>query len=244
MVEAAVRAVRERFGPRLAAVYLTGSVLHGEALPGVSDLDVFTFLIDEPTSDDRDWAASCERDFPDRFAYVPEAHLNLNSAARLRDEAFWRYALRWCSVRLAGADLVSALEREGIATDAPGPDMARQRMLFARPDILDRATGRVSEQCYPTPADPRLAARKMAQYFVVLPAAYLAMAEGRFRSFAAREVLPGLAEAYPQWSALAELAERAIRLPLSAGLSPQQLVGHVSPFLDFVEERLRGPSSQ
>lgn len=236
--------MRERFGRRLAGFYLTGSILHREALLGVSDLDAFTFLIDEPTQDDRDWAESCEQYLQNRFPFVPEAHLNLNPAARLRDEAFWRYGLRWCSVRLAGEDLVEALEREGIHTDAPGPELARQRMLYARPGILDRETGQVSEQCYPTPADPRLAARKLAQYFVVLPAAYLAMAEGRFRSFAARDVLPDLAATYPRWSGLAELAEHTILDPVGTGQAPEQLVGRVTPFLDFVEERLRGPSSQ
>ena len=50
LVRAADENCMTRFGKRLAAVYLAGSIAVGEAWPGASDLDWWVFLRDRPAA--------------------------------------------------------------------------------------------------------------------------------------------------------------------------------------------------
>src|SRR5215472_19329627 len=71
VVAAARAGITAAFGPgRLHSAYLYGSIPRGTAVPGVSDLDALLALRHEPTSADRDTAATLESMLDARFTQI------------------------------------------------------------------------------------------------------------------------------------------------------------------------------
>mgnify|MGYP001236022580 CR=1 FL=1 len=117
------------FGGRLLAIYLTGSIMTGDALPGVSDVDWFMFITGEPTEEESAWCRELARDITTRYPAVVDFHLTPYPLARLEGDSFWRFAVRHRAIRLYGRDLPAVLEARGLVVDAPSREMAigRQR---------------------------------------------------------------------------------------------------------------------
>lgn len=228
-VREAVAIYRETYGRAVRAIYVSGSVHRGEAVLGLSDLDLYPW-VDAPP----------ERGAQRRLRRLAEARLaawapanelkaarpldwlagaRVEAAARDRARA-WR---RWCRAAAAGRGLdatTRAWERYvGLAAtlryDAtlvyggdvlagqpiPAPDAILARMFVGPPLRAVRLACQGQEDpASPLPTDPAARLRKLARRAVLLGDLVLA-AWGRPGSPRGTDVLPALAEATPRWAA-------------------------------------------
>jgi len=76
-------AVADYFGTRLRAIYLTGSVANGEAVPGHSDVDWFTFLDEAPSETDLAWCTELQQRLAARYPEAKDFHTTPHPLARL-----------------------------------------------------------------------------------------------------------------------------------------------------------------
>ena len=238
LVHEATRACRERFGDRLAAAYLSGSVAVGEAWPGASDLDWFTFLDDAPSAADQAWATATVGELEESHPVAADVHLNVLPAARLRDEPHWRFILRYNSRRMLGRDLIADLERDGVATMQPSPELARSRLPFVRQCLASALVGECPASLAEIPAEPHLASRKLARNFVIVEGAYLLMARRAFTSFRQDDVLRGLDETSSCWRALLRQTAEVLADPYRAGIPPEPLMASIEPFVRAAMEEI------
>jgi uncharacterized protein len=115
VVAAAKAGILDAFSAdRLHSAYLYGSIPRGTAVPGVSDLDALLALRHEPTTADRDTAATLESMLDARFAQISGAGIGLASTATLLSD-LERYDLGWfvacLCTPLIGEDLAARLPR-------------------------------------------------------------------------------------------------------------------------------------
>jgi uncharacterized protein len=133
VVAAAKTGILAAFGPDvLHSAYLYGSIPRGTAVAGLSDLDVFLVLRDEPAAADRAAAAGLERSLDARFPEINGAGIGLSSVATVLSE-LERHDLGWfvacLCTPLTGEDLAARLPRY-----RPTPLLARE----TNGDIVDR----------------------------------------------------------------------------------------------------------
>jgi len=227
-------ACSNRFGKRLLAAYVAGSVASGEAYPGASDLDWFAFIDAEPLPADRAWRRRKEARLAARFPVVSQVHLNVIPLARLERESFWRFILRYNAARVRGADLVKRLELEGIRTPRPDAALARLRLPFVRKCLTEAMAGRQVPALAQLPRDDALAIRKLARNFVLVEGAHLLMAFRTFKSFSRADVLRGLSKAAPQWRDVYELADRVLDDPYSVVIGRHEFMKELRPFVEWL----------
>ena len=115
VVEAAKTGILDAFGhERPHSAYLYGSIPRGTAVPGVSDLDVFLVLRNEPAAADRDAAAGLERLLDGRFPQLNGAGIGLASVSTVLSE-LELHDLGWfvacLCTPLIGEDLAARLPR-------------------------------------------------------------------------------------------------------------------------------------
>jgi len=229
-----------RFGEKLNAIHLAGSVAVGEALAGVSDLDWFMFCDDEPTDAETGWCRKKEADLAVQYPQVNGFHLNLHPVARLEGDVSWRFIVRYTSVRLHGADILSELEKRGIHT--PTPEESQRLAAHRIPGVSRRIEsvmrGEPPEDLPPLPADPVLASRKLARNFLLVEGGYVLMAMGRFRSFRQADVLPRLGALFPEWQSLFTATERILAYPWTANVSSESYAKELSRFFSWVAMRV------
>ena len=232
------------FGSRLQAVYLTGSVAYGEALPGVSDVDWFMFLDAEPSKEDLNWCHALRHTVLTRFPVAADYLLTPHAMAMLEGESFWRFALRYNALRLYGVDLLATLEARGITIDAPSRALALGRLGWMQPLLASLRAGCVPEYLFDTPETPCLFARKLARYFVLVEGAYLLMLEGQFISFRALDVLPSLRIHYPEWEGLYKMTDALLLDPYTIDFSVEAFISALIPFFEGVVQRVEISSRQ
>ena len=237
-IQDAVTTYEVQFGTHLCAIHLSGSLAHGEGLPGVSDMDMFGFIDHEPEPRDLEWRPQSEEVLGRRYPHVEHFHLNINSLGFLAKEAVWRFILRYNSVHLRGEDIVTALEQRGVTTPAPTKEWAKSRLEGTRTCFQGAAQGQVPKELYTAPTDPYLATRKLARNFVILEGAYLLMAEGEFVSFRSRDVLRQLRCRHPEWEELYAIVEAIQRDPVAAAMTPEEFLAHLAPFMHWAIARI------
>lgn len=115
VVEGAKAGVVDAFGPDvLQCGYLYGSVPRGTAVPGVSDLDLFLVLRDEPTMADQAAAGTIERSLDTTFPQINGSGISMASTATVLSE-LERHDLGWfvacLCTPLIGDDLAVRLPR-------------------------------------------------------------------------------------------------------------------------------------
>jgi hypothetical protein len=230
-VQDALKTYETQFGTRLCAVYLAGSLAYGEGLPGASDMDMFGFLDHEPEPCDLQWRPRSEEVLGRRYPHVEHFHLNINSLDFVAKDIWWRFLLRYNSVRLQGEDIVAVLEQRGVSTPVPSPEVAKTGLAWMHKCFAGAAKGRVPKELYTAPADPYLATRKLARNFVILEGAYLLMAEEEFVSFRQQDVLRQLRCRYPQWEELYAIVEATQQDPVAAAMTPEKFLAHLTPFI-------------
>ncbi|MEY9839807.1 nucleotidyltransferase [Streptacidiphilus sp. EB103A] len=126
VVDFARQLIEENFdrGHRLHSAYLYGSIPRGNAVPGVSDLDLLLALRREPTPDDRAAADRLEAAIDEEFSQVNGVGVLLFSTCTLLSE-LERHDLGWfvacLCTPLLGDDLADELPRY-----RPTPLLARE----------------------------------------------------------------------------------------------------------------------
>ncbi len=151
------------------------------------------------------------------------------------------YLLRQDATRIWGDDLTTDLP-------APPPDALWARVAFQCPwDGVRHAAGlgtarptafaeeNVTE--WGLPEEPARKLRKLAR-LAVLGGAYLLMACGEFRSYRACDVLPSLAQHYPQWTAFLDQTNRlCVKLADAPEKEAEVYLNQLVSWMDFIEER-------
>lgn len=228
-----------RFGDRLKTVVLEGSVAWGEALAGVSDVDLFAFTTDEPTESDMLWRIetkeALERDYP----FVSEFSLEVSPVDVLRRNENWRFIIKHNSTRLYGTDIIAELEAEGISTPQPTKEWLKSRVEATMSMWSSVCDGEIPEGLFKTPDDPFLASRKIARFFVLVQSAYLLMLDGEFLSFRQGDVLRQLRKRYPEWKKVCDLTELVSRAPRESRILPAAIVAELDPFMRWMIQHIR-----
>lgn len=242
VVADALARCRDRFPASGPSAYLTGSVATGEALVGVSDVDLFCFHRGQPRPDDGDWSRQTCADLYARHGTVAvEFHMNLFPLDRLRQDSFWRFMLGYNSIRLWGEDMLSALEQEGYPVPPPSPALAIGRRGFVGKCLEQAMAGQAPDSLGVLPADPSLASRKLVRNFILVEGAYLLMLDGHFTSFKRTSVMPQLRDRFPQWQGLYNLSEHILDHPYDSGVTPGDYMATCEPFVMFILNRLVAP---
>jgi predicted nucleotidyltransferase len=226
---------RTHFGDRLVATYVWGSVHRGEAVLGVSDLDLFHFITDRMCPADHEWRLRLRRELDGHeleLGGVTRAH-PVDMLLSDRSPALFR--LRYDATLIWGRDLTEGL-------DIPMPDRGWARMHFQSPwDLTRYAAGLEPENKtdFQLPDDPSLRLRKLAR-LGVLGGASLLMARGKFRSYRGIDVLPLLEDFFPQWKSFLRETEALDIRPIAP--SAQQVADYLSKlvvWMDWVGAQLR-----
>lgn len=236
-IQDAVKAYEVQFGAHLRAIYLSGSLAFGEGLPGISDMDIYAFIDRELEPCELQWRPQSEEVLGRRYPQVEHFCLNINPLDFLAEQVWWRFLLRYDSVRLRGEDIVAVLEQRGVSTPAPSLEVAKTGLAWMHKCFEGAAKGQVPKELYTAPTDPYLATRKLARNFVIVEGAYLLMAEGKFVSFRSRDVLRQLRCRYPQWEELYAIVEATQHDPVAAAVDPKEFLAHLTPFVHWTIAR-------
>ncbi|MCY3551835.1 MAG: hypothetical protein OXN27_17830 [Candidatus Poribacteria bacterium] len=236
------------FQNRLVAIYVGGSVHRNEAVPGVSDLDLYPFIIDEFNDADKEWFNQAEQRVESRYpsanGFCPPRSATerldglqspVDEIAYVRSLA-WVHRLRYDTTLVLGDDLIGGL-------GVPDMDKGQARDYFQSVlDLVRYAAGLETENKtdfrLPKVLPHRL--RKLAR-LAVLGGAYLLIGDGESYSFKGTDIFPLLNSRFPHWRVFLNDTERLYIFPdpsatdskISAYLS--QLV----PWVDWVGEQLR-----
>lgn len=114
LVEEAQQAAAQGIGPRLHGLYVRGSVARGEAVEGVSDLDLVAVVEGDAGEIDTSWLEPFERDALSRHPFCTGVELLVVGRDEvLRDEgrSAFGFALSTGGLCIAGEDLIPRLPR-------------------------------------------------------------------------------------------------------------------------------------
>lgn len=231
------------FGERLAAVYVWGSVHRGEAVPGVSDLDLHAFIRGELSPADESWFQTERHTLDARFPETRGLNRPLPLSALLgglRDDAspaeqrfkqslgfrlLHDATLVWGRNLLPGPEVLPPFDRAFAAGSFEG---ARDLMRFAAGADAENRTD------FALPDAPALRLRKLARLAVIAGGWYL-VGEARLRSLHGADVLPLLRERFPAWAALLNETERLYIVPASAEQAAARLDGYTDEGARWVD---------
>ena len=222
-----VRTYADYYGDRLVSVYVWGSVSRGEAVAGISDLDLMIITRDGFTSLDEQWELSRWHGDDVCAPFGIKTHPTRSNTA----EALYRglYPTSEDSDNVAAA--LSAFVRGGVVSDLeratikPGTlarcihydaTLAFGRDIVGRAPcpIMDAAWGAyyldwpykiirkalsTGDACVAKTANTQPDWRKLARLAVQIGDCFL-MAKARFISFRVRDVVPSLIDLFPSWS--------------------------------------------
>lgn len=229
----------DRFGESLRSFYLAGSIAAGEAWPGASDTDCFLFVEEEPQEESLSWCKARGDALERQYPVVGGYHLSLFSVARLARESAWRFILRYNAIRLHGDDLIAELEDVGVDTARPSRELAKLRVTWMRSNIEGAVRGEIPKALFPTlPDDPFLTTRKLVRNFIIVEGAHLLMADEAFCGFRQSDVLNVLQSLHPQWAPIFHQAERVLRDPHEAGVTPEDFIAEAAPFCRWAIDRI------
>lgn len=236
------------FQNRLVAIYVGGSVHRNEAVPGVSDLDLYPFIIDEFNDADKEWFSQAEQRVESRYPSanglcpprcVTEVLDGLQSTAdeiaQIRSQA-WVHRFRYDTTLVFGRDLITELRMSNM-----DKDQARDYFQCVW-DLVRYTAGLESENKtdfrLPEILPHRL--RKLAR-LAVLGGAYLLIGRGELYSFKGTDVFPLLNSLFPKWCAFLNETE-ALYIAPDPSTTDSKISAYLSqlvPWVDWVEEQLR-----
>ena len=235
------------FQNRLDAIYVGGSVHRNEAVPGVSDLDLYPFIVDEFNEADRTWFKQAEQRVESRYPSanslcpprsVTEVLDGLQSTAdeiaHTRSLA-WGHRFRYDTTLIFGSDLI-----EGIRVPDIDKHLARDYFQGVS-DLVRYAAGLESENKtdFRLPRTPSHRLRKLAR-LAVLGGAYLLIRDGELYSFKGADVLPRLETRFPQWRTFLNETE-ALYISLTPSATDSEVDAYLSrlvPWVDWIGEQL------
>lgn len=235
------------FQDRLAAIYVGGSIHRKEAVPGISDLDIYPFLIDSFNEEDRNWFNQAEQRVESRFASAnglcPPRSANevlgglqsmADETARERSHA-WMYRLRYDTTLIFGSDLIAGLHVSDMYKSQAG-DYFQSAL-----DLVRYAAGLETENRtdfhLPKILPRRL--RKLAR-LGILGGAYFLIGHGISYSFKGVEILPLLKVHCPHWRAFLNETE-TLYISLNPSVTEREISSYLSQlvlWMDWVGEQL------
>ena len=237
------------FQNRLAAIYVGGSVHRNEAVPGVSDLDLYPFIVDEFNEADRKWFKQAEQRvelrYPSANGFCPPRSVTevLDGLQPTADEIAyvrslaWGHRFRYDTTLILGNDLI-----EGIRVPDMDKDLARDYFQCVW-DLVRYGAGLETENKtdfrLPKTSPRRL--RKLAR-LAVLGGAYLLIGSGELPSFKGTEVLPLVRVRFPQWHAFLDETEALYisPVPSTTGDEINVYLSQLVPWVDWVGKQLDG----
>lgn len=235
------------FQNRLVAIYVGGSVHRNEAVPGISDLDLYPFIIDAFNDADREWFSQAEHRVELKHASanglcppcsVGEVLDGLRSPvdeiAYIRSQA-WVHRLRYDTTLVFGNDLIAGL-------CIPHMDKNEARDYFQCVlDLVRYAAGLEAENKtdFRLPQTPPLRLRKLAR-LAVLGGAYLLIGYGELYSFKGTDVLSLLRTRFPDWRAFLNETEALCISPDPSATDSKISVylSQLVPWVDWVTGQL------
>ena len=213
------------FGDRLVAVYVWGSVHRGEAVAGVSDLDLHAFVGGAPDAADEAWFQTMRHVLAAQYPGTFGLSRPLIAADWLGGEsAAMHFRLRYDATRLWGADRLPAPE------SLPPIDRAFGAGSFESVRALSRfAAGEtiVNETDFDLPDDPALRLRKLAR-LAVLGGAWYLVATGALRSLRGADALPVLRESFPDWESFLTKTEKWYIHPVNAAEAAREIADYTA----------------
>lgn len=239
---------REHFKNRVAAIYVGGSVHRDEAVLGVSDLDLYPFIVDSFTERDKRWFNQAEQRVESRYTAAnglcPPRSLNevleglkstADEIARERSHV-WVYRLRYDTTLVFGCDLIAGYRV---------PDMDKHQARGYFQDVRDYvryAAGLEADNKtdFPLPKTPSYYLRKLARS-VILGGAYLLIGQSKLYSFKGTEILPLLRANFPQWDTFFDETE-ALYIFLNPSATETEISAYLAQlvlWIDWVGEQLR-----
>ena len=236
------------FKNRLAAIYVGGSVHRNEAVLGVSDLDLYPFIVDPFNESDRRWLNQAEQRVESRYAAanglcpprsVNEVFEGLQSTANqiARDRSYvWVHRLRYDTTLIFGSDLIAG-------HSVPDMDKRQARDYFHDVrDFVRYAAGLEADNKtdFPVPKTPSHYLRKLARS-AILGGAYLLIGHGKLYSFKGTEILPLLRANCPHWNTFLDETE-ALYIFLNPSTTENEISAYLAQlvlWMDWVGEQLR-----
>lgn len=221
---------QNHFGKRLIAGYLHGSILYGDAIPGVSDLD-YLLVLTSLTDDDKVWLFETAHAVELEYPIAAEVHLSPVTMDDLRNQSFARFALMHNAALHMGQDALSLLAVEGVTIPTPDASFAKGRLDFARHCFQQALRGETPDCTGPLPDENCYILRKFTRYFVVIEGAYYLMSKGLFRSFRSVDVLPALTELLPQHQETLQYAQNLLTTPNKYNDLPMDYIYQIEPLV-------------
>ncbi|MEU9046064.1 MULTISPECIES: nucleotidyltransferase [unclassified Kitasatospora] len=226
VVDAARERIAGAFGPaRLHSAYLYGSIPHGTAVPGVSDLDLLVALRHEPTAADRAEADALEAALDAEFAQVDGVGVLLFSIGTLLSE-LELHDLGWfvacLCTPLLGEDLAARLPRY-----RPTSLLARETngdLALALPGWRARAAAATSD------ADLRALSRAVTRRIVRTGFTLVMPRWGGWTSDLIASA-KAFADHYPERAAQMHLAAATARTPATDRTVLALLIDDLGPWL-------------
>ncbi len=221
---------QEYFGSRLIGGYLHGSILYGDAIPGVSDLD-YMLVLTAHANADQAWLRETARALEEQYPIADEVHLTPITIDELRSQSFARFALTHNATLHIGQDALAILAADGVSIPVPDAAFAKGRLDFAR-HCFQQALGNKTPDCTgPLPTESCYVLRKFARYFVIIEGAYYLMTKGKFRSFRSTDVLPSLMACFPQHQDALQLTQMILDDPKISHLLPAEYLRRIKAFV-------------
>lgn len=235
------------FAARLISIYVWGSVHRNEAIQGVSDLDLHSFIQGSLKKIDLQWCRETQerldREFPRAHGLSPPRSIDdalqgrqsgANTDLRSRHQTFG-FRLHYDATLVWGRDLTGEFE---LPTFTPSWIQNYFQSAF---DLTRYAAGLEKQNTtdFSLPEETRLRLRKLAR-LGVLGGACLLMAQGRFRSLKGIDTIPVLRESYPQWTDfLNETRELYIHLTRSSNERASIYLSRLVKWMDWIEGQLK-----
>jgi hypothetical protein len=249
------RSVQEcvaHFGERLVAIYVVGSVHRNEAMPGVSNLNIFAFIPDAFSATDQEWwkqrksPGGLEREFGRGYGVGPATPM-----ARLfgppppagvkwydvpegfayppRTQAEILRMRRYDATLVWGRDITAGV-------DIPPPDLpwAKEEFVWLW-DYIRAVVGLPNEGRFdpdPLPPQSSLRLRKLARH-AVMGGVVLSAGLGEFRSFRSTDVIPALERRFPEWIGWLEETRGLYIEPRET--TPEEVAAYLSKLLTWLE---------
>ena len=240
LIEEVTEECKSYFKDRLRTAYLHGSIALNDAVPGVSDMDYYLVISDEPNQFDREYFGRLEARLQNKYPVVNGVHIDIHCVDELKADKFARFILRYNSTVYYGEDIVKSLEESGCERILPDSDTAKGRISFAKQCFSDALSGKQPANTGEIPSDTFYAARKFARYFVIIEGAYFLMNKDKFVSFEKSVVLSGLRNELQNGLAgfenILDTTERILYDPVKANITHTEYLRMITPFMERIFE--------
>lgn len=234
LLEETAEECKKYFKDRFCTAYLHGSIALNDAVAGVSDLDYYLVVSEEPNGEDREYLIGLEARLQNKYPIVNGVHINVHSVDELKEDKFARFILRYNSTVYCGEDIVRSLEESGCERMLPDSDTAKGRLSFARQCFSDALSGRQPMNTGDIPLNTYYAARKFARYFVIIEGAYFLMTVNRFVSFEKEAVLCELRKTAAGFENILDITEQVLNEPVKTNIAHDEYLKIIKPFVEWI----------